>query len=69
MTLASCHKRELKKSNMVKIEESEQQYDIYLFKVETFLSKRHQVNMFLSTFHGHVLFLESSDFVDFNSKI
>ena len=27
----------------------------YLFKVETFLSKRHQVNMYLSTFQVHVL--------------
>ena len=55
MNLASCHKIELKKSNMVEIGESEKKYGIYLFQVETFLSKRHQVNMFLSTFQVHDL--------------
>jgi len=50
VTLAACHKIDLKKSSMVKNGESEQKYGIYLFKVETFLSKRHQVDMFLSTF-------------------
>ena len=54
--LAACHKMALKKSSMVKIGQSEQKYGNYLFKVETFLSKRHQVNTFLSTFHVHVLY-------------
>ena len=31
-------------------------YGIYLFKVETFLLKRHQVTMFLSTFQVLPLF-------------
>ena len=53
--LAACHKMALKKSSMVKIAESERKYGIYLFKVETFLSNRHQVNMYLSTFQVHVL--------------
>ena len=56
VTLASYHKIEMKKRNMVKIGESESKYGSYLFKVKTFLSKRHQVNMFLSTFQVHDLY-------------
>ena len=54
--LGACHKIEVKKSSIVKNGESEQKYGIYLFKVETFLLKRHQVNVFLSTFQVHVLY-------------
>ena len=37
--------------------EVSKKYGIYLFsRVETFLSKRHQVNMFLSTFQVHDLY-------------
>ena len=38
--IGCLHKIDFKKSNMVKIAESEQKYGIYLFKVETFLSKK-----------------------------
>ena len=48
---------------MVKIRESEQKcgkseqkYGTHLFKVETFLPKMHQVNIFLSTLQVHVLY-------------
>ena len=70
VTLAPWHIKELNKSNMVKIGDSGQKYGIYSFKVETFVLKRHQVNMFPSTFSGAcTIFLKSLCLLDLISKI
>ena len=52
VTLAACQKKMKKSSAVIIGKVSKMDYS---FKVETFLSKRHQVNMYLSTFQVYVL--------------
>ena len=54
-SLASLPKINLKKSGQVKIGQSGAKILNYLFKLAIFSSKRHQVDLFLSTFMTHVI--------------